>query len=176
MCSGRRSGCAATCWSASGMKSRRRSAAGKKAFLVNRVGDFGFALGLFLIWTTYGTLDFHDTHAADGAACWLGVLGSAQTRLPIPDGGGTSAAAVGHGDLPVAVGRSLRQECPVSAARLAARRNGRPDARQRADSRGDDGHGRRLYGRPAARRCLSLRREPARRGPDRLLHGPLGRR
>src|ERR1700676_497349 len=30
------------------------AAAGKKAFLVNRVGDFGFALGLFLIWTTYG--------------------------------------------------------------------------------------------------------------------------
>lgn len=36
------------------------AAAGKKAFLVNRVGDFGFALGLFLIWTTYGTLNFHD--------------------------------------------------------------------------------------------------------------------
>ncbi|MEX0977485.1 MAG: proton-conducting transporter membrane subunit, partial [Pirellulales bacterium] len=29
------------------------AAAGKKAFLVNRIGDFGFALGLFLIWTTY---------------------------------------------------------------------------------------------------------------------------
>ena len=42
-------------------------AAGKKAFLVNRVGDFGFALGLFLIWTTYGTLDFHDTLCADPA-------------------------------------------------------------------------------------------------------------
>jgi NADH-quinone oxidoreductase subunit L len=37
------------------------AAAGKKAFLVNRVGDFGFALALFLIWTTYGTLNFHDT-------------------------------------------------------------------------------------------------------------------
>jgi NADH-quinone oxidoreductase subunit L len=35
------------------------AAAGKKAFLVNRVGDFGFALGIFLIWTTYGTLDYH---------------------------------------------------------------------------------------------------------------------
>jgi len=40
------------------------AAAGKKAFLVNRVGDFGFMLGLFLIWTTYGTLNFHDTDAA----------------------------------------------------------------------------------------------------------------
>jgi NADH-quinone oxidoreductase subunit L len=36
------------------------AAAGMKAFLVNRVGDFGFALALFTIWTTYGTLDFHD--------------------------------------------------------------------------------------------------------------------
>lgn len=39
------------------------AAAGMKAFLVNRVGDFGFALALFLIWTTYGTLDFHDRAA-----------------------------------------------------------------------------------------------------------------
>jgi NADH-quinone oxidoreductase subunit L len=36
------------------------AAAGKKAFLVNRVGDFGFALGVLLIWTTFGTLNFHD--------------------------------------------------------------------------------------------------------------------
>jgi NADH-quinone oxidoreductase subunit L len=34
------------------------AAAGKKAFLVNRIGDFGFATGVFLIWTTFGTLDF----------------------------------------------------------------------------------------------------------------------
>src|SRR5204863_3203118 len=33
-------------------------AAGKKAFLVNRIGDFGFATGVFLIWTTFGSLDF----------------------------------------------------------------------------------------------------------------------
>ncbi len=37
------------------------AAAGMKAFLVNRIGDFGFALGVFLIWTTFGTLDFHDS-------------------------------------------------------------------------------------------------------------------
>ena len=34
------------------------AAAGKKAFLVNRIGDVGFALGILLIWTTFGTLDF----------------------------------------------------------------------------------------------------------------------
>jgi NADH-quinone oxidoreductase subunit L len=40
----------------------RRSAAlaNKKAFLVNRVGDIGFALGIMAIWTTIGTLDFVD--------------------------------------------------------------------------------------------------------------------
>jgi NADH-quinone oxidoreductase subunit L len=37
----------------------RRSAAlaAKKAFITNRVGDVGFALGLMAIWTTVGTLD-----------------------------------------------------------------------------------------------------------------------
>ncbi len=37
------------------------AAAGMKAMLVNRIGDCGFALGLFLLWTTFGTLDFHDS-------------------------------------------------------------------------------------------------------------------
>jgi NADH:ubiquinone oxidoreductase subunit 5 (subunit L)/multisubunit Na+/H+ antiporter MnhA subunit len=39
------------------------AAAGKKAFLVNRVGDFAFTVALFLIWCTYGTLNYHDTLA-----------------------------------------------------------------------------------------------------------------
>jgi NADH-quinone oxidoreductase subunit L len=32
--------------------------AGKKAFIVNRIGDAGFALGMFWIFFTFGTLDF----------------------------------------------------------------------------------------------------------------------
>jgi len=32
--------------------------AGKKAFITNRVGDWGFVLGVFLIYMTFGTLDF----------------------------------------------------------------------------------------------------------------------
>jgi NADH-quinone oxidoreductase subunit L len=52
------------------------AAAGKKAFLVNRIGDVGLMLGIFLIWTTYGTLDFHDTVTQ-------GVFG--QTRLAAPE-------------------------------------------------------------------------------------------
>ena len=32
--------------------------AGKKAFIVNRIGDWGFILGVFLIFFTFGSLDF----------------------------------------------------------------------------------------------------------------------
>ena len=34
------------------------NAAAMKAFVVNRVGDFGFALGIFGVWAVFGTLDF----------------------------------------------------------------------------------------------------------------------
>jgi NADH-quinone oxidoreductase subunit L len=34
------------------------SQAGKKAFIVNRVGDFGFLLGVMWLWTALGTLDY----------------------------------------------------------------------------------------------------------------------
>jgi len=48
---------------------RKQSAsqAGKKAFLVNRVGDFGFTLGMLLIFLTVGTLQFTGVFAAAGA-------------------------------------------------------------------------------------------------------------
>lgn len=36
------------------------AAAAKKAFVVNRIGDFGFILGIFLIWTNFGSLTFSD--------------------------------------------------------------------------------------------------------------------
>ena len=41
---------------------KKPSAAGaaKKAFIVNRVGDLGFGLGVMMIWTTLGTLSFTD--------------------------------------------------------------------------------------------------------------------
>jgi len=34
------------------------ASAGKKAFVVNRVGDFGFMIAMFLIFATFGTLDY----------------------------------------------------------------------------------------------------------------------
>jgi NADH-quinone oxidoreductase subunit L len=41
-----------------------KASAGKKAFIVNRVGDFGFLLGMFLIFSTFGTLDFETLRSA----------------------------------------------------------------------------------------------------------------
>jgi NADH-quinone oxidoreductase subunit L len=34
--------------------------AGKKAFIVNRIGDFGFLLGMFLMFVTFGSLSYFD--------------------------------------------------------------------------------------------------------------------
>ena len=36
----------------------RAAVAGKKAFVVNRVGDFGFALGIFAVFMMTGAVDF----------------------------------------------------------------------------------------------------------------------
>ncbi|MEP7260968.1 MAG: NADH-quinone oxidoreductase subunit L [Usitatibacter sp.] len=41
-----------------------KAAAGKKAFITNRIGDAGFLLGMFLIYTTVGTLDMDRINAA----------------------------------------------------------------------------------------------------------------
>src|SRR5437763_3236445 len=43
------------------------SDAGKKAFITNRIGDWGFILGVFLIYYTFGTLDFRAVQDAAGA-------------------------------------------------------------------------------------------------------------
>jgi NADH-quinone oxidoreductase subunit L len=40
------------------------NAAAIKAFIVNRVGDFGFVLGIFGVWTVFGTLDFDAVFSA----------------------------------------------------------------------------------------------------------------
>ena len=40
------------------------SDAGKKAFIVNRIGDYGFLLAIFLIFVTFGTIEFKAVFAA----------------------------------------------------------------------------------------------------------------
>ncbi len=54
--------------------------AAKKAFIVNRVGDFGLLIGIFTIWTTFGSLAFRDlgadvaTQASEGTLTAIGLL------------------------------------------------------------------------------------------------------
>ncbi len=71
-----------------------KAKAGKKAFVVNRIGDFGFLLGMFMIFTAFGTLDFaalRDTFAARPvesstvtAICLLLFLGCTGKSAQIP--------------------------------------------------------------------------------------------
>ena len=39
-------------------------AAGKKAFIMNRIGDLGLALGIFMLWANYGTVQYSELFAA----------------------------------------------------------------------------------------------------------------
>ena len=48
------------------------SDAGKKAFIVNRIGDYGFLLAIFLIFVTFGTIDFKAVFAAAPGKLALG--------------------------------------------------------------------------------------------------------
>ncbi|MEU6788179.1 NADH-quinone oxidoreductase subunit L [Nonomuraea angiospora] len=68
--------------------------AAKKAFVVNRVGDFGLLVGMFVIWTTFGTLTFkslgeqitpgqeNGTMLAIGLLLLLGACGKS-AQLPL---------------------------------------------------------------------------------------------
>ncbi len=50
--------------------------AGRKAFLTNRIGDFGFLLGMLLLLLTFGTWDFSELATAinGSSAFWYGSL------------------------------------------------------------------------------------------------------
>ena len=41
--------------------------AGKKAFITNRLGDFGFLLGILMVWATLGSLNFGELETGSGA-------------------------------------------------------------------------------------------------------------
>lgn len=71
------------------------SDAGKKAFIVNRIGDFGFLLGMFIVFWQTGSLDFRTVNqlaptafiAGSGlitAACLLLFTGAAGKSAQIP--------------------------------------------------------------------------------------------
>jgi NADH-quinone oxidoreductase subunit L len=51
------------------------AAAGKKAFIVNRIGDFGFLIGMFLLLANFGTLTFSEIAAKLAAnPSWSGGI------------------------------------------------------------------------------------------------------
>ena len=50
--------------------------AGKKAFIVNRIGDFGFLLGMFTLFAAFGTLDFASIFDAAEADNFQKIFGA----------------------------------------------------------------------------------------------------
>ena len=106
--------------------------AGKKAFVVNRIGDWGFLLGIFLIFVTFGSVDFGTVFAqaplrlavgsalASGIALllFLGATGkSAQIPLYVwlPDAmeGPTPVSALIHAATMVTAGVYMVARCHV---------------------------------------------------------------
>ena len=118
--------------------------AGKKAFIVNRIGDAGFVLGMFLIFMTFGSARL--PHGGGGRGADAGGAGPGAGALTV------------IGAVPVR-GR-LRQERADPALRLAAGRDGRPDAGVRAHPRRHHGHRRRLHGRALVRPSTRTRPRP----------------
>ncbi len=51
--------------------------AGKKAFIVNRIGDFGFLIAMFMIFANLGTLDFTGAREAASSLPFGGIVATA---------------------------------------------------------------------------------------------------
>ena len=119
--------------------------AGKKAFIVNRIGDFGFLIGMFLLLANFGTLTFSEIAAklAENPG-WTGGVVTVIALCLLLGATGKSRA--------------------VAALHLAARCDGGPDAGLRADSRGDHGDGGRLHDGANCMCCSIIRRSRWRGG------------
>ena len=89
--------------------------AGKKAFVVNRIGDFGFILGMLLIFVQFGTLDFREVASAAAArpveTGGIGVLSVATLLLFL---GATGKSA----QIPLYVGLPDAMEGPTPVSAL----------------------------------------------------------
>ena len=113
-------------WFLIGFYYERKSAstAANKAFIVNRVGDFGMLIGLMALWGAVGTLQFADSNAtgADGTAATRPGLFSLVRpaadghALQVPDGMVKFAAADQVAQ--VAAGRAADQAAGEVAAKV----------------------------------------------------------
>jgi len=88
--------------------------AGKKAFIVNRIGDFGFGLGIMWLWTALGTLDYAGVF--EGAATLSPAVATGIALLLFMGACGKSAQLPLHTWLPDA----MEGPTPVSALIHAA--------------------------------------------------------
>jgi len=93
-----------------------KARAGKKAFITNRIGDAGFLLGMFLLYTTLGTLDMDRINAAFTGATLPAVSASLVGILLFIGATGKSAQIPLHVWLPDA----MAGPTPVSALIHAA--------------------------------------------------------
>jgi NADH-quinone oxidoreductase subunit L len=130
------------------------AAAAKKAFITTRIGDSGLLLGMLWLYSQAGTLLFYDD----------GGHGCLEIRAGAPGPHHRRRHGVSTAIRPADFLRRGRQIRPGAAARLAAGRDGRPDAGQRADPRGHDG-GR---GRVSDRARLSADVDDAPHGAGRI--------
>jgi len=117
--------------------------AGRKAFIVNRIGDFGFMLGMLLILVTFGSLDFGPVFR--GVHVLVATPGSQALLTTIA--------------LLLFVG-------------LAARCHGRPHTGFGPDPRRHHGHCRRLHGVPLRRPVHRGAHRPHHGGRGGRSHGP----
>jgi NADH-quinone oxidoreductase subunit L len=91
--------------------------AGKKAFITNRLGDFGFLLGILMVWFTLGSLNFGDLEKAlAGKSEAFGTLATVAGLLIFCGAMGKSAQFPLHVWLPDA----MEGPTPVSALIHAA--------------------------------------------------------
>jgi NADH-quinone oxidoreductase subunit L len=117
--------------------------AANKAFIVNRVGDAGFMIGLAIVWSYFGTFNFQTifSQLASGA-----LPGDMTHSLLVIAGIGIFLGCVGKS-----------AQFPLHTCGSRTRWKARPPC-QRADPRRDDGRGGRLSRRPHASRCSRRRR------------------
>lgn len=97
-------------------KKRSAADAGKKAFIVNRIGDFGFLLAMFLLIVHFGTLSFAEIFSAINASAVHGGYLTAIALLLVVGAAGKSAQIPLYVWLPDA----MEGPTPVSALIHAA--------------------------------------------------------